>query len=58
VLVECLEFGVDLNGIDELKIGSTILTAFNDNGAITYLASLVCGLEERLRSRSGRAEEV
>ncbi|HEY3898735.1 MAG TPA: putative Na+/H+ antiporter [Chthoniobacter sp.] len=32
-----------------LMIGSTVLTAFNDNAAITYLASLVPGFSESLR---------
>lgn len=32
-----------------LMIGSTVLTAFNDNAAITYLASLVPGLSDSLK---------
>ena len=32
-----------------LMIGATVLTAFNDNAAITYLASLVPGFSESLR---------
>jgi hypothetical protein len=32
-----------------LLIGSTILTAFNDNAAITYLASLVPGFSDELK---------
>ncbi|MBI1178039.1 hypothetical protein GC207_11455 [bacterium] len=32
-----------------MMIGATILTAFNDNAAITYLASLVPGLTETLK---------
>ena len=32
-----------------LMIGSTILTAFNDNAAVTYLASLVPGFSEALK---------
>ncbi len=32
-----------------LMIGGTILTAFNDNAAITYLASLVPGFTEELK---------
>jgi hypothetical protein len=32
-----------------LLVGATVLTAFNDNAAITYLATLVPGLEERFR---------
>jgi putative Na+/H+ antiporter len=32
-----------------LMIGATILTAFNDNAAITYLASLVPGLSEAFK---------
>jgi hypothetical protein len=32
-----------------LMIGSTILTAFNDNAAITYLASLVPGFSDQLK---------
>jgi hypothetical protein len=32
-----------------LMIGATVLTAFNDNAAITYLASLVPGFSETLR---------
>lgn len=32
-----------------LMIGSTVLTAFNDNDAITYLASLVPGFSEDLK---------
>jgi Putative Na+/H+ antiporter len=30
-------------------IGATILTAFNDNAAITYLASLVPGFSDALK---------
>jgi hypothetical protein len=33
-----------------LMIGATILTAFNDNAAITYLASLVPGLSDVLKN--------
>jgi Putative Na+/H+ antiporter len=32
-----------------LMIGATILTAFNDNAAITYLASLVPGFSDALK---------
>jgi hypothetical protein len=32
-----------------LMIGSTVLTAFNDNAAITYLASLVPGFSEEMK---------
>jgi hypothetical protein len=32
-----------------LMIGATVLTAFNDNAAITYLATLVPGLSEELK---------
>jgi hypothetical protein len=32
-----------------LMIGSTVLTAFNDNAAITYLASLVPGLPDAFK---------
>jgi hypothetical protein len=32
-----------------LMLGSTVLTAFNDNAAITYLASLVPGFSEELK---------
>src|SRR6202020_916162 len=32
-----------------LMIGATVLTAFNDNAAITFLASLVPGFSETLR---------
>ena len=33
-----------------LLVGATILTAFNDNAAITYLATLVPGFEEHLKN--------
>lgn len=32
-----------------LMVGATVLTAFNDNAAVTYLASLVPGFSESLR---------
>ena len=32
-----------------LMIGATILTAFNDNAAVTYLASLVPGFSDPLK---------
>ena len=32
-----------------LMIGATILTAFNDNAAVTYLASLVPGFSDALK---------
>ena len=40
-----------LEGLTELPLffGSTILTAFNDNALITYLATLVPNLDESLR---------
>jgi len=40
-----------LGGLSEwpLMIGATILTAFNDNAAITYLATLVPGFTESLK---------
>ena len=33
----------------ELFLGATVLTAFNDNAAITYLATLVPGFTEELK---------
>ena len=38
-----------------LFIGSTLLTAFNDNALITYLATLVPDLDDSLSWRSSRA---
>jgi hypothetical protein len=40
-----------LKRLDEfpLFVGATILTAFNDNAAITYLATLVPGFTEALK---------
>ena len=35
-----------------LFFGATLLTAFNDNALITYLATLVPNLDDRLKSRS------
>ena len=37
-----------------LFIGATILTGFNDNAAITYLATLVPGFTDALQVRGGR----
>jgi hypothetical protein len=37
-----------------LMIGATVLTTFNDNAAITYLASLVPGLSDSLKYAVGR----
>ena len=43
--------GPVLSGLDRwpLMLGSTLLTAFNDNAAITYLASLVPGFSDELK---------
>jgi hypothetical protein len=43
--------GPVLSGLDRwpLMLGATVLTAFNDNAAITYLASLVPGFPEAMR---------
>jgi hypothetical protein len=43
--------GPVLRGLDEVPLffGATVLTAFNDNAAITYLASLVPGFSAHLQ---------
>jgi hypothetical protein len=49
-----------LSSLSEVPLffGSTLLTAFNDNALITYLATLVPNLDERLkdRHRGGRGD--